>query len=102
MTATLIKMDSKNLDDIRLVIDGDVTQIIKLKDKFSACELCRVLTCVYFEVNSNYNKEVTIEIDGIKYTFPVNVWHQALTVMNEWLGFYILDEFPDDVPEEES
>ena len=86
MTIAKLNWYKSNSDKIELVIKGDIPRIIILKDRYSALELNRQLTIAYFE---DHEGELSIDIDGNSYTFPLNVWQAILSVTDQWLEDYI-------------
>ena len=103
MTIVSIKINPDNVDDVRLVIKGDVPQIIKLKDRDTAYKLNMDVWDLYFMVHSDHHEEFPLEIDGITYKFPLKVWHAIMNVLcDQWLGHYFDSECPAEAPEESS
>ena len=92
MTLATLKFGSKDWDDIQLVLHGGVARIISLKNRDSALELNRVLTIAYF---GDHEGELSVDIDGTKYTFGQPVWHAILSVVDQWLCKYLPAEHPD-------
>jgi tetratricopeptide (TPR) repeat protein len=100
ITVVSIKTDPENVDDVRLVIKGDIPQIIKLKDRDTAGKLNYETSLLFYQIHTDNNAEHTIDIDGVPYTFPLKVWHSIMKALDdEWLGYYMHAEFPDDEPD---
>ena len=94
MTTVAIKINPDDLDDVRLIIKGDVPQIIKLEDSFSSYNLNYEISQMYFSVHSDDNAEHTFDIDGLPYSFSRKVWHTIMKLLDdEFLDKY----FPDKV-----
>lgn len=89
MTIATISYSTENFDKIQIVINGDVPQMIVLKDQYSALELNRQLTVAYFQ---DHEDKLDIEIDGNPYTFPLEVWQAILSVTDQWLAKYMVKE----------
>jgi hypothetical protein len=77
MTTVAIKINSGDVDDVRLIIKGDVPQIIKLKDRDTAYKLNMDVWTLYYMVHSDHHEEFPLEIDGIVYRLriPVQACH---------------------------
>ena len=82
MTIATLTFDSREPDQIRLILHGDVTQIVALKDRNTALELWRVLTIAYHE---DHDGSIAVNIDGRVHTMPQSVWHAVLSVVDQWL-----------------
>jgi tetratricopeptide (TPR) repeat protein len=101
MTTVAIKINPDNLDDVRLIIKGDVPQIIKLKDRGTVYKLSMDVWTLYYMVHSDHHEEFPLEIDGIVYRLPLNACHAIMNVLcDEWLGDFIDAEYPDGAPED--
>ena len=97
MKNVAVKINPDNLDDVRLIIKGDIPQIIKLKDRDTAYKLNMDVWTLYYMVHSDHHEEFPLEIDGIVYKFPLNACHAIMNVLcDEWLGDFINAEYPDE------
>ena len=97
MTTVSIKIDPDNVDDVRLIINGDVPQIVKLKDRYTVSQLNTDVWTLYFKVYSNHLEEFPLEIDGIIYRLPLSACHEIMNVLcDEWLGHFFEAEYPEE------
>ena len=101
MEIVSIRLDPENVDDVRLIIKGDVPQIIKLKDRETAYKLNMDVWTLYYMVHSDHDEEFALEIDEIIYMFPLKVCHEIMDLLcDQWLGDFIDAEYPDGPPED--
>ena len=87
-----LKLNPDNWDQIQIVLRDDIPQIISLRNRSSALELTRLLTVAFC---SGHEGDLSLEIDGTKYTFPQTTWRAILSVMDQWLEKFLPAEFPE-------
>ncbi len=97
MTTVSIKINPDNVDDVRLIIKGDIPQIIKLKDRWTVYKLNYDVWGLSSKVHSDHHEEFPLEIDGIIYRLPLNACHEIMNVLcDEWLGDFFEAEYPEE------
>ena len=80
MINSRLKVNAKNIDDIRITIGGDRPTIMKLKGQRSALNLWSALAKGY----ADYEGPLTVNIDGIDHRFPEPVWEAVFSVVDQW------------------
>lgn len=90
MIIARLKVGTKSIDDIRLVIGGDRPTIIKMKGRRSVLNLWRDVAKGYM---TDYEGPLTVNIDGIDHRFPEPVWEAIFSVVDQWFEEYLPVEY---------
>jgi hypothetical protein len=97
MPIATIKMSPGNLDDVKLLIRGEHPELVFIKDRDSAYELCRVVMVAYFE---DYQGPLNVSIDGSDFNFSQSVWQALYSEFDQSFEAYLnyCDELPEVIP----
>ncbi len=90
MIISRLKVGTKSIDDIRIIIGGDRPTIMKLKGRRSALNLWSALAKGYM---ADCKGPLTLNIDDIDYSFSETVWEAIFSVVDQWFEEYLPTEY---------